>query len=177
MKLVQLLSPSQILLDLQAVERWPAIVELVDALVGPGKLPAEVRDEVLEALKTREDLVSTGIGSGVAIPHAFSDRVDHVVAVVGRSLAGIDFEALDLVLVNFIILFIVPRESYQLHLHTLSAIAKMFTNSEIRRRLTAAQSQAEILAILDAKPAPTARTAPVPGDSRAPRPVAPISCP
>jgi mannitol/fructose-specific phosphotransferase system IIA component (Ntr-type) len=156
MKLVQLLSPSQILLDLQAVERWPAIIELVDALVAPGNLPAELRDEVLAALKTREDLVSTGIGSGVAIPHAFSDQVDHVVAVVGRSLAGIDFEALDEALVNFIILFIVPRENYQLHLHTLSAIAKMFTNSEIRRRLTAAQSQAEIMTILDAKPAPAA---------------------
>ena len=95
MKLIQLLSPSQILLDLQAVERWPAIVELVDTLVSAGKLAAELRDEVLEALKTREDLVSTGIGSGVAIPHAFSERIDQVVAVVGRSMSGIDFEALD----------------------------------------------------------------------------------
>jgi len=159
MKLVQLLSPSQILLDLQAVEPWPVIVELVDTLVAAGKLPPEGRDEVLEALKTREDLVSTGIGCGVAIPHAFSDRIDQVVAVVGRSTSGIDFEALDEVLVTFVILFIVPQESYQMHLHTLSAIAKMFTNCEIRRRLAAAKSPADILVILEAKPSTAAPSA------------------
>jgi len=153
MKLVQLLSPSQILLDLQAVERWPAIVELVDALVSAGKLAPELRDEVLAALKTREESVSTGIGSGVAIPHAFSPRIEQVVAVVGRSTSGIDFEALDQVLVTFVILFIVPQKNYHLHLHTLSAIAKMFNNCEIRRRLAAAESAADILAILEAKPA------------------------
>ena len=152
MKLIQLLSPSQILLDLQAVERWPAIVELVDTLVSAGKLAAELRDEVLEALKTREDLVSTGIGSGVAIPHAFSERIDQVVAVVGRSTSGIDFEALDQIPVTFVILFIVPQTNYHLHLHTLSAIAKMFNNSEIRRRLAAAESAEDILSILEAKP-------------------------
>jgi len=153
MKLVQLLSPSQILLDLQAVERWPAIVELVDVLVSAGSLSALARDEVLEALKTREELVSTGIGSGVAIPHAFSAHIDQVVAGVGRSTKGIDFEALDQVPVTFIILFIVPEKNYPLHLRTLSAIAKMFNNSEIRRRLAAAANPEDILAILAAKPA------------------------
>jgi len=153
MQLVQLLSPRQILLDLQAVERWSAIVELVDALVRADKLSAETRHEVLEALKTREELVSTGIGSGVAIPHAFSEHIDQVVAVVGRSTKGIDFEALDQVPVTFIILFIVPQTNYHLHLRTLSAIAKMFNNSEIRRRLAAAASPEDILNILSAKPA------------------------
>jgi len=152
MKLVQLLSPSQILLDLQAVERWSAIVEMVDTLVSTDKLSALARDEVLEALKTREELVSTGIGSGVAIPHAFSEHIEQVVAVVGRSTLGIDFEALDQVPVTFIILFIVPQQNYPLHLRTLSAIAKMFNNSEIRRRLAVAESPADILAILAAKP-------------------------
>ena len=153
MKLVQLLSPSQILHDLQAVERWPAIVELVDALVSADKLSAAARAEVLEALRTREELVSTGIGCGVAIPHAFSEHIEQVVAVVGRSTSGIDFDALDQVPVTFIILFIVPQQNFPLHLHTLSAIAKMFNNSEIRRRLVAAESQTDILAILAAKPA------------------------
>jgi mannitol/fructose-specific phosphotransferase system IIA component (Ntr-type) len=157
MKLAELLSPSQILLDLQAVEPWPAIVELVDALIAAGKLAGDLRAEVLEALKAREALVSTGIGSGVAIPHAFSEQITQVVAVFGRSKTGIDFEALDQASVNFIILFIVPQENYPLHLHTLSAIAKMFTNSEIRRRLAAAETCAETLVILGAK---TPRPAP-----------------
>jgi mannitol/fructose-specific phosphotransferase system IIA component (Ntr-type) len=151
MKLAKLLSPCQIILDLKAADRWASIVELVDSLVESQKLPNLLRDEVLEALRAREEVVSTGIGYGVAIPHAFSDQIEQVAAVFGRSMAGIDFEALDSEPVKFIILFIVPQKNYQMHLHTLSAIAKMFTNSEVRRRLAVAETHAEILDIFAAK--------------------------
>ena len=53
---------------------------------------------------------------------------------------------------HFIILFIVPRKDYHLHLRTLAAIAKMFTNSEVRRKLGDANTRGEILDILDPKP-------------------------
>lgn len=156
MKLAKLLSADQIILDMKSVEHWPAIVELVDHLIANGKLPETLREEVLAALKAREDQVSTGIGSGVAIPHTFSDEIEEVAAVFGRSKAGIDFEAIDNAPVHFVILFIVPRKDYHLHLRTLAAIAKMFTNCEVRRQFAAAETRDEILAILDAKPARTA---------------------
>jgi mannitol/fructose-specific phosphotransferase system IIA component (Ntr-type) len=157
MRLSELLSPSQILLDLKAEERWLSIIELVDALVAADKLAAELRDEVLAALKEREDQVSTGIGYGVAIPHAFSEKLDRVVAVFGRSRRGIDFEALDAVPVRFVILFIVPQRNYGMHLHTLSAIAKLFTSSEVRQRLATAEKRSEVISILEAKqPRPAA---------------------
>lgn len=152
MKLAKLLSADQIILDMKEVEHWPAIVELVDHLVGIGRLPEACRDPVLAALKAREDQVSTGIGSGVAIPHTFSDDLDEVVAVFGRSKAGIDFEAIDNAPVHLIVLFIVPRKDYHLHLRTLAAIAKMFTNSEVRRQFSAAETRDQILAILESKP-------------------------
>lgn len=152
MKLAKLLSADQIILDMKAVEHWPAIVELVDHLVAIGKLPEASRAEVLDALKAREDQVSTGIGSGVAIPHTFSDDLEEVVAIFGRSKEGIDFEAIDNAPAHFIILFIVPRKDYHLHLRTLAAIAKMFTNCEIRRQLGAAENRNEILTVLDPKP-------------------------
>lgn len=152
MKLAKLLSADQIILDMKSVEHWPAILELVDHLVDTGKLPAALKDEVLAALKSREDQVSTGIGSGVAIPHAFSDEMQEVAAIFGRSKAGIDFEAIDNAPVHFIILFIVPRKDYHLHLRTLAAIAKMFTNCEVRRQFGQAQTRDEILDILDSKP-------------------------
>lgn len=159
MKLAQLLAVDQILLDMKAADHWPSITELVDELVKTGKLPAKLHDEVLEALRAREEQVSTGIGSGVAIPHAFSDHLDRVVAIFGRSKAGIDFEALDHAPVHLIILFIVPRKDYHLHLQTLAAIAKMFTNSGIRRQLLTAETHQEVLAILDAKPSRAAKPA------------------
>ena len=78
--------------------------------------------------------------------------MEDVVAVFGRSKGGIDFEALDNAPVHFIILFIVPRKDYHLHLRTLAAIAKMFTNGEVRRKLAIAETRDEILEILDPKP-------------------------
>lgn len=152
MKLAQLLETDQIFLDMKAVDHWPAIMELVDHLVEIQKIPASQRERVMNSLKTREEQVSTGIGSGVAIPHAFSDELDEVVAIFGRSKAGIEFESIDNAPVHFIILFIVPSKDYHLHLKTLAAIAKMFTNSEIRRQLRAAETREDILHILDSKP-------------------------
>ena len=152
MKLAKLLNPDQIILDMKAVEHWPAIVELVEHLVKSGQLPADQHDEMLAAFKAREEQVSTGIGSGVAIPHAFSDHLDQVIGVFGRSKSGIDFEALDNAPVHFIILFIVPRRDYHLHLRTLAAIAKMFTNNEILRQLGAAVTIDDITAIFGSKP-------------------------
>jgi len=157
MKLSKLLSADRVILDLKALEHWSAITELVDQLVASDGLRPELRVSILDALKVREDLVSTGIGSGVAIPHAFSDDIDEVVAIFGRSQAGLDFEALDHLPVHFIILFIVPSKDYHLHLMTLAAIAKMFTNCEIRRQLAVAETNDDILAILAAKPSRVAQ--------------------
>ena len=152
MKLAKLLCADHIVLDMKAVEHWPSIVELVSHLVNTGQLPEEQRQEMLQAFQEREEQVSTGVGSGVAIPHAFSDSLDRVVAVFGRSKAGIDFNALDNAPVHFIVLFIVPRKDYHLHLRTLAAIAKMFTNGEVLRQLGSAESVEEILAIFESKP-------------------------
>ena len=153
MKLATLLSAERMILKMDAVEHWPAIVELVGHLVATAQLPFSEQEEMLAAFWTREESVSTGIGSGVAIPHAFSDVLEDVVAVFGRSESGIDFEALDNAPVHFIVLFIVPRKNYHLHLQTLAAIAKMFTNPAVLRHLRVAATPEEILSIFDSKPA------------------------
>lgn len=155
MKLGKLLDIDHILLDMKATEHWPAIIELVDFLAESGDIPKTCYDDILKALEEREAQISTGIGSGVAIPHTFSDTLENVVAIFGRSKGGIDFEALDNAPVHFIILFIVPRKDYHLHLRTLAAIAKMFTNCEVRRQLASANTRDEILEILDPKPVRT----------------------
>ena len=153
MKLAKLLSADRIILEMKAVELWPSIVELVNHLVKSGQLPPEQQREMLDAFKAREAQVSTGIGSGVAIPHAFSDHLDRVVAVFGRSRQGIDFGAVDHAPVHFVILFIVPRKDYHLHLQTLAAIAKMFTNRQVLRQIGEAVDHEEILAIFEPKAA------------------------
>ena len=151
MNLGHILSIDQILPEMEAVERMEAIVELVDLLVAKGHVKPEDRDIVLSALRAREDTMSTGIGFGIAIPHASSDRVDRVVAAFGRSSKGIEFDALDNAPVKFIVLFVVPKDQFQTHLRTLAAIAKFLNDRQVRERLGTAGSAEEILSIFNAE--------------------------
>jgi mannitol/fructose-specific phosphotransferase system IIA component (Ntr-type) len=149
MTLGNLLTVNQIIPEMNATERWSAIVELIDLLVGLGKIKSTDRDTVLAALKTREETMSTGIGFGIAIPHASSDRVGEVVAAFGRSSKGIEFDSLDNAPVRFIVLFIVPKDQFQTHLRTLAAIAKFLNDRGVRERLGQAAGTEEILAIFE----------------------------
>src|SRR5215210_1337260 len=102
MSLGKLLTIDRILPEMKATERWSAIVELVDLLVARGQVKPEDRDTGLAARRAREETMSTGIGFGIAIPHASSDRVQQVVASFGRSSQGIEFDALDNAPVKFV---------------------------------------------------------------------------
>src|ERR1700756_4505804 len=74
MSLGNLLSAEQIIPEMKATERWPAIVELIDLLVSLGKIKDEDRDSILASLKQREETMSTGIGFGIAIPKFWNAR-------------------------------------------------------------------------------------------------------
>ena len=154
MTLGHLLSVNQIIPEMQATERWSAIVELVELLVRLGKIKPGDREVVLSALRAREETMSTGIGFGIAIPHASSDRVSEVVAAFGRSNSGIEFDSLDNLPVKFIVLFIVPKDQFQTHLRTLAAIAKFLNDRAVRERLALAPGAQEILEIFEAPGAP-----------------------
>jgi len=145
MALDNLLSAEQIVPEMKATERWPAIVELIDLLVGLGKIKTADRESILASLKQREETMSTGIGFGIAIPHCSSDRIEEVVAAFGRSTDGIEFDALDNAPVKFVVLFIVPKNQFQTHLRTLASIAKFLNDRATRDRLAEAKSADEIL--------------------------------
>ncbi len=148
MSLSKLLTPGQIVVDMKSSERWSAITELVDVLVREGRIKdGEDKESIIRDLKKREESMSTGIGYGVAIPHTSSERVSEVVAAFGKSLGGIEFEALDAAPVHFVVLFIVPKDEFQTHLRMLASIAKFLNDRAVRQRLTEAATAEEILAI------------------------------
>ena len=147
MMLANLLSAEQIIPEMQAGERWQAIEEIINRLVEAGRISAKDKPSVLAALKQREEPMSTGIGFGIAIPHASSDCVGDVVAGFGRSRAGIEFDSLDNQPVHFIVLFIVPRDQFQTHLRTLAAIAKFLNDRTVRDELGSAANAEEILKV------------------------------
>lgn len=153
MTLASLLTPDRVIPAMRATEHWPAIVESIDRLIEIGAYPVAGREEILEAFRRREDQRSTGVGAGIAIPHAFSGRVTEVTAVFGRSREGIEFDAADGIPVRYLVLFIVPSAEYSQHLAVLGAIAKTLNNPEIRDRLAAAADEAEICEILALKTA------------------------
>src|SRR5260370_29761386 len=92
MSLASLLSAEQIIPEMKATERWPAIVELIDLLVSLAKIKPADRDSILASLKQREETMSTGIGFGIAIPHCSSDRLEEAVAAFRRSFGRIEFD-------------------------------------------------------------------------------------
>src|SRR6266536_1753932 len=135
MNLGDILSPAQIISEMQASNRWEAIDELINNLVQTGKIKPENRDQIAAVVKKRETSMSTGIGFGVGIPHASTDLINDVVGAFGRSRKGVNFDALDNQPVNLVMLFLVPQGQFQKHLHTLARIAKLLHRKEFRQAL------------------------------------------
>lgn len=108
MSLLEILDERCIALDLEARDKQEAIAKMVDLLAATGALSE--RDEVLHAVLEREKVMSTGIGGGVAIPHAQSRGVTRLAVALARPKNEIDFEALDGKPVGLIFLIVGPEE-------------------------------------------------------------------
>ncbi len=141
--------PEQIVIDLQATDRWSAIDELITVLIETAEIPTDAAAAVGVAVREREQTMSTGIGHGIGIPHAPTDHVDRVEAVLGIARHAVDFSALDDQPVYIILLFVVPKEQFQEHLNTLANIARVLSDGDTRQRLRAAASATDVLAIID----------------------------
>ena len=158
MKLGDLLGEDRIFTDLQAKDKWDALAQLVDLLIAAGHLRPELRKPVLGALVARERVSSTGLGEGVALPHATIDGSDEVIAAIGVAPEGIPFESSDALPARLLVLLLVPRKSIQLHIKTLAGVAKLLQSREMREAVRHSRTPREILDILreeeDSDPAP-----------------------
>ncbi|MGA2867204.1 MAG: PTS sugar transporter subunit IIA [Verrucomicrobiota bacterium] len=148
MDLGDILSKEQIITDLRAANRWEAIDELVNNLVATGKIKPEHHDAIVAVVKKRESSMSTGIGFGIGIPHASTDLISEVVGALGRSKQGVNFDALDNLPVNLVVLFLVPQGQFQKHLHTLANIAKLLHKADFRQALEQAPDAETMLQII-----------------------------
>ena len=147
MTLTEILNVDQIVPRLAATDRWAVIDQLIDVLVRTRKIRSEDREIVRKAVKDRETSKSTGIGYGVALPHASVAGIQDVVAVFGRLSQGVDFQALDNQPVTLCLLLLTPSGQFQKHLVLLSSVARFLSNKDHRQKLEDARSAEEILAI------------------------------
>jgi fructose-specific phosphotransferase system IIA component len=131
--LTDLLTADRIKIPLLSSSKDDLLRELVD-LAADG---AQVRDreEVLRAVQDREEVLSTGIGHGVAIPHGKSGSVNGLLLVAGVTRGGIDFEALDGKPVHLFFLLVGPESAAGEHVKALSRISRLLRRESFRQRL------------------------------------------
>ena len=148
MKLGDLLKEGQIATGFQARDKWEAITKMVDLLISQGRLKADQKEAVYGALAARENIASTGMEHGVAIPHASVDGVDDALAALAISSDGVSFQSADGRPARLLILLVIPRKAVQKHIRTLAGIARLLQYEEMRDALTRARSAREALQII-----------------------------
>jgi PTS system fructose-specific IIA component/PTS system nitrogen regulatory IIA component len=125
------------------------IAELVDALVNAGSIQASDRDDIIKAIMKREELGSTGIGRGIAVPHTKHAGVDRLVGTVGVSQEGIDFESLDGQKAQLFFLLVSPPDRPGDHLRALENISRQLRDDTFCRFLKQSKTADDILQLLE----------------------------
>ena len=149
MRLMDFLVPDAIEPNMKSTTKKDAIRELVSLLKRAEAIAEE--NFVAEVVLEREELGTTGIGEGIAVPHGKSDTVDRLVAAFGRSEKGIDFDSIDNQPVHLLFLLVAPSDSAGPHLMALARISRLLKNKDFREGLMEAESKLRILEICEAE--------------------------
>lgn len=136
--------------DVEATTKEAVIREMASALVDAGRIKATDLDGIVRAIMKREDLGSTGIGRGVAVPHTKHPGVGKLVGTVAVSHEGIDFDSLDGDPVQLIFLLVSPPDRPGDHLRALENISRQLRDDAFCRELKAARAPGEIQQLLEA---------------------------
>ncbi|MDD5232466.1 MAG: PTS sugar transporter subunit IIA [Syntrophales bacterium] len=146
MKITELLRKEFIIPRLEAKTKRGVLEELSRRVIEFQDLDI---DEMVGNLLAREKLGSTGIGDGVAIPHAKLSGLGKMILSVGRSPAGVPFEAMDGRPVHIFFVLFAPENSTSAHLKTLAGISRMLKSSRVRENLIAADSAEKLFSEIE----------------------------
>jgi len=146
MKIADLLSDRVVIPELQAEGKAEALDEMTQVLADA--TPGIDRARLREVLEDRERLGSTGIGGGVAIPHARLPGLRGILAVFGRSSRGVDFDAVDGAPTRLFFLLVAPEDSSGMHLKALARIARLLKEQTVREQLLACDDRDGLLRII-----------------------------
>jgi mannitol/fructose-specific phosphotransferase system IIA component (Ntr-type) len=138
MRLSDLLRREAITLEITDLDKWRVIENLTNLLVSSGRLAAQKRNAVLDALLLRERSMSTGMENGIAIPHCSMEDVEETLVALGVAKGGIDFESIDGKPTHLILLLVTPKNKTKVHIRTLAEIAKLLNDARFRDALVAA---------------------------------------
>lgn len=148
MKLSKFCDETLVDFNLKANDKDGVIEELVD-LVSRSTMVKD-RDQLLADIRERENLVTTGVGYGVAFPHAKTSSVKGIVIAFGRSTNGVDFDAMDHKAVHLFFLIAAPEDAIGAHLNVMARLSYLMKSEENRNKLMNAASPGDVLALMDA---------------------------
>ena len=146
MKITDFLSKDCIKVDLKSKTKKDALEDLADNLVAAGKVTDKAK--VMQVLLEREELGSTGIGQGVAIPHGKTDNVSALVAGFGLSKEGCQFDSLDGDPVNLFFLLLAPYNASGIHLKSLAKISGLLKDKYFRKSLVNCTTAEEVITVI-----------------------------
>ncbi|WP_312472648.1 fructose-specific PTS transporter subunit EIIC [Neobacillus sp.] len=143
MKITELLTKNTILLNIDGKQKQEAIDQLVDVLFDAGKISDS--SEFKAAILKREELSSTGIGDGIAIPHAKVKAVKDAAIAFGKSITGIDYDSLDGKPAHLFFMIAAPEGANNTHLEALARLSGLLMKAEVRYQMLKATTPEEII--------------------------------
>jgi len=145
MRIMDFLNPKAVSVDLKSNDKEGVLDELVELLVKAGILKDKDKDSIVKILMNREAMGSTGIGSGVGIPHGKCDKVKDMVAALGVSKTGVNFDSLDGEPVYIFFLLVAPEDCAGPHLKALARISRLLKDKFFRDTLREAKDIKSLL--------------------------------
>ena len=149
MRITDLLDKKSVTLNLLASTKSKAIDELVDLVQKSGNL--NDKEEYKKAIIAREEMSTTGIGEGVAIPHAKTKAVNKACLAAAVSKEGVDYESFDQSLSHLFFMIAAPDGANDTHLEVLSRLSTILMDEEFRNNLINAASVDEFISLIDKK--------------------------
>jgi|WetSurMetagenome_2_1015567.scaffolds.fasta_scaffold685574_1 nitrogen PTS system EIIA component len=148
MKILDFLCPEAVTGELKATTKKELIEEMVAMMVEAGAFEKKHKTKIIDVLMARESLGSTAIGQGIAIPHGKTDCVNKLVAGLGVSKKGLDFDALDGEPAYIFFLLAAPVDSAGPHLKALARVSRLLKDKFFRESLKGAKDTKEILELV-----------------------------
>lgn len=147
MRIVEFLSLDAVIPSLEAKTKEEVLMELVEPITRIH--PNLNKDRLVKTLVDRENLGSTGIGGGVAIPHGKFDGLTTLAASFGKSREGVDFNSMDSKPAHLFFLLVAPKDSAGDHLKALARISRLCKDPILKSSLQNAESKMEIYRLLE----------------------------
>ena len=147
MRLTDVLRKDLVKIPLEGSTRDECIRELIDCLTANNLI--KDKKVIFKAVLDRENIMTTGVGNGIAIPHCKHEQSPEFAVCLGVQKKGIDFESIDKKPVKIIFLLVGPENNPSLHIKLLSRISRLMSNEDLRHQLLIARKSDEALQLIE----------------------------